>query len=358
MAKCIYRKVTLNSNKPEDDDTTSVEHIIPWSIGGSNGLQTLDVSRRANNDLGSEVDAPFANTLPIAIKRHELQLRSQNGQITPIVWRGQSPEGFRGMMTIQSDGTVDVRLDPSVNRPKGGQHGPTIVSGPRERLTPILEGMLRGMKKRGEQAYSQEGKLIESLADFLSASEQTLVDRLNFNIEYFNHESWTRGILKIVLSAGHNILGPEWTFGPDADSIRGMVMNPRENWREPFPRGFIAGEWDRALRLALGKTADVRDAFQHTVAVLPANQEGNGFIAVSLFGGNGVPESVVHVGKLPSRIVQTLKEDNHDTVMGYRVDPRTRTTIPITFGEMGRRIATQGPTNNKAMRVYRNRTLR
>ena len=88
--RCIYRGVALNNNRIEDSDTASVEHIIPWAIGGSNSVTTSDVSKLANNDLGSKVDAPFASTLPIALKRHQLELKSQGGNIPPIIWRAKA----------------------------------------------------------------------------------------------------------------------------------------------------------------------------------------------------------------------------------------------------------------------------
>jgi hypothetical protein len=362
MTQCIYRKVTLNSNKPDDDDTASAEHIIPWALGGSNGLVTPDASKAANNDLGSDVDARFADTLPLAIKRHQLQLKSQNGNIAPIVWRGESPEGFVGNVIISPDGTMDVALEPSVERPEKGQSGPMTVSGPRERIEPILDGMLKGMRKRKEQAYTESGKLLKSLDDFWNESEQTLIDQLRVRVEYFNYEAWTRGILKIALAAGHKLLGPDWTFGPTAEVLRDIVMNPQQSWPKTSPRGYIAGKWDRSLRLALGKTAAVRDSNQHTVAVLPATEQGEGvegIIAISLFGGNGVPEAVIRAGKLPQVMVDALNRmDNQDTIMGYRVDPLTRVTVPILFGQIDRRVAAQGPTNKRSMRLYQDRSLR
>jgi hypothetical protein len=357
VAKCIYREIPLNSNVPADSNTASTEHIIPWALGGSNGLVTPDVSKEANNDLGSDVDAQFADTLPLAIKRHNLQIKSQKGNIPPIVWTGLSPEGVAGTLTIHADGRVDLDLATDVERPEKGEPGPVSVSGPRDRIEPILAGMLKGMKKRKHSAYSQNGKLLESLDDFLTASEQTLVNQLRLSIEYFNQEAWIRGLLKIALAAGHKILESDWTFGPDAGVIRQIVMNPRSNW-PASPRGFIAGEWDRSLRLALGKTAAVRASNQHSIAVLPADQHGTGIMAISLFGGDGVPEAAIHIGKLPLAFSASLnRKDNGDTVIGYRVDPRTRNTKAITLAEVDKRIAQQGPTNKKTLRLYQDRSI-
>jgi hypothetical protein len=351
--RCIYRNVTLNHNEPPDGDTASVEHIIPWAIGGANGLVTADVSKLANNDLGSSVDAPFADTLPIAIKRHQLQLKSQKGNVTPIVWSGESPEGIRGTMTIHADGKVDVTFDLKVDRPAPGAPGPITVSGPRERIEPVLKGMLAGMKKRSQTIYSKDGKLLTSLDNLFSASEQFLIDELNLKIEYFNQEAWTRGILKIVLAAGHKLLGYGWTFGQTANLIREFVLKPRKDWPSEPLRGYIAGEWDRDIRLALGKSAQVHDQLIHTVAILPYDPSGEAVALISLFGGNGVPEALVRIGKLPQAMIDALNDQRHpEVVLGYHANPTTRQSESILFSEIDRRIAKHGPTNRKSLAMY------
>lgn len=359
LERCIYRGTTLIDTDPEDDNFASIEHIIPFAVGGSDGLVTSDASKFANNDLGSKVDAPFANTLPIAIKRHQLQLKSQGGNIPPIVWRGESPEGIRGKMTINPDGTVKVDFDLKVDRLSPGEQGRFTVAGPEGRIEPVLKGLLEGMKKRKQKVYSKDGALLASLDDFLGASDQILLNQLNMKIEYFNQESWTRGILKIVLSIGHKILGREWTFGQTGELIRKYVLNPRESWPAEQPRGYIAGEWDRSLRLALGKTAAVRDELQHTIGILPYEPSGNAAALISLFGGNGVPEAVVMIGRIPPAILQALKQSNYDVILGYRVNPRTRKASPIRFGDIERQIAKYGPTSRKALGgFYQNLNLR
>ncbi|MDA9416432.1 hypothetical protein XH81_16470 [Bradyrhizobium sp. CCBAU 25360] len=243
---------------------------------------------------------------------------------------------------------MDIVLDTAVQRPENGEVGPVSVAGSREKVEAILQGMLAGMKKRNQIAYGQDGNLLDSLDAMMSASEQTFVDSLRMTVEYFNQEAWTRGILKIALAAGHKLLGSDWTFGPDAAIFRQIVMNSRANWPKSSPRGFIAGELDRSVRLALGKTATVRDKYQHTVAVMPMSDGRRGAIAVSLFGGNGVPEAMFPIGDLPRSFVDALNSKAYrDTVMGYRVDPQTRITVPITFGEIDRRVTARGPSNSR-----------
>ena len=76
---CIYPpSVTLNRDVPPNDGSSTIEHIIPWAIGGSNSCTVDDASKEANNDLGSSVDAPFSNLLPIAIKRHLIGIEGQS----------------------------------------------------------------------------------------------------------------------------------------------------------------------------------------------------------------------------------------------------------------------------------------
>lgn len=340
MTKCIYRGIDLNKDCPDNDNTATVEHIIPWALGGSNGFVTCDVSKKANNDLGSQVDAQFANTLPIAMKRHQLQLKSQNGNIPPIIWRGTAPDGHAAVVTIHADKKFEVDFLPKVTRHHDvSEPGPMSISGSRERVMPILEGVLKGMKKRGHSAYSEDGLLLSSLDDFLKSSTSTLVDEVSLSIEYFNQEIWTRGILKIALAAGHKILGYDWTAGAP-------------------PRGFIAGELSRGLRLAVGKTAKTASSHQHIVSVLPADHRGAGILVVSLFGGV-VPEALIAIGSLPESFCSKLNSENNlEALMGYRIDPITRATTPILFAEIDRRIATQGPTNKRTRAIGQDRRLR
>jgi 5-methylcytosine-specific restriction endonuclease McrA len=41
---------------------SSIEHIVPYGLGGSDSL-TITTCERSNNDLGSDVDAPFYGLL-------------------------------------------------------------------------------------------------------------------------------------------------------------------------------------------------------------------------------------------------------------------------------------------------------
>jgi len=341
VAKCIYwPTVTLNSDKPENDGTATLEHIIPFAVGGSDSLSTMDVCKKANNDLGSEVDAPFCNLLPIAIKRHELQIPGQSGKIPDIVWNAISDRGARGRVTIHPDRSVDFELLPDVDTRAGN----IVVRGGADRVKSIIEGLLRGAEKRGETLHSTDGAILTSLDDCLQVAEVEIVDKVRCSVQYFDHEAWVRGLMKIALGAGHVLLGPEWTFSSDGDLIRQYVVNPRANWPKRQPRGYIYGEWPRSLRIPLGKTKEVRDNMYHTVAIPPLPDGKELYIAISLFGGVGVPEAFFSIGRRAGRLTVQGELLPAHLPIGFRVNPRNRNVEIITFGDADARVARMGPS--------------
>lgn len=347
MPQCIYRpEITLNHDDPANDSTASLEHFIPWAAGGSGGFSTRQVSKKANNDLGSSVDAPFSNLLPIAIKRHQFRIKSQGGNIEPIIWEATAENGAAATVTIDADFNVEFRIRPDVQKNLAGQV--ISVAGAKDQVVPILKGLLGGWRKRNETAYDKNGKVLKSLEDCLTVSDIELLDKFRCRVQFFNPEIWGREIMKIVLGLGHDLLGPSWTFGPNGNLIRQFLHNAQANWPTDQPRGFIAGEWGRGFRVALGKTAKVRDTYQHTVAILPYNEEGDVIALVSLFGGNGVPESAVTIGRVPELFDRISGVNASDVKLGYRIDPITRATTPITFGEIDKNNKRNGPTSRRS----------
>ena len=342
MTKCIYRpSVALNSDKPENDSTASLEHIIPFAIGGSNSLATMDACKKANNDLGSEVDAPFCNILPIAIKRHELAIVGQSGNIPDIVWSATSESGARARVTIHPDMSLDFEMSPTVDTKTEN----IFVSGTADRVKPIIEGILRGAKKRGETLHSTAGTVLSSLDDCLQVAEVEIVDKVRCSVQYFDHEAWVRGLMKIALGVGHVLLGPEWTFSSDGELIRGYAVNKKEAWPKKRPRGYVYGEWPRSLRVPFGKTKDVRDAMYHTVAISPQPDGEELYVAISLFGGLGVPEAFFSIGRKSGFLKVQGELMAAHLPIGFRVNPRDRKVETITIRDADARVARLGPSN-------------
>lgn len=63
-----------------ENNTWSIEHIIPLSLGNSQ-LKTHDVCADCNNKLGQYVDSYFVDNMLIAMKRKELGLKGESGKI-------------------------------------------------------------------------------------------------------------------------------------------------------------------------------------------------------------------------------------------------------------------------------------
>ena len=56
----------------------SIEHVVPYGLGGTDSL-TIFTCDKSNNDLGSEVDAPFMESFAVRAKRFFLGLESNKG---------------------------------------------------------------------------------------------------------------------------------------------------------------------------------------------------------------------------------------------------------------------------------------
>ncbi len=163
MARCIYSWLELNEDEPPNDATRSKEHIIPWAIGGSDGLATNDVSKKWNNDFGSKIDEPFADALPIAIKRHELRIKGQSGNIPPIEWQLRSDQtNDTATMAITVDGGVTFTFEPIVVTEHHPAYTRRLVEGSVEKVKRIFDGMLRSAKAKSQTIYNPNGDVIAS----------------------------------------------------------------------------------------------------------------------------------------------------------------------------------------------------
>lgn len=297
MTQCIYCRSELNDNDPQDDMTRSKEHIVPFALGGSDALSTLDVSKKYNNDFGRDIDAKFINLLPLSIKRHMLHLVGQSGKIPPIVWRAQSLDNNApSTITIHADGKVDCTFDITKQRIEKSTHDLFSVSGSADKVNSILSGMLSKYTKQDRKIYSVSGEEIKTMDDFSKHYKVEESSNFGASIQAFDFDVWTRGIFKIILGLGHFLLGPEWTFSSDGgDRFRTVLATDRQHWPVHSMRGFTTGELPREIVHVLGITPTVRDQSMHTLAILPYARKT--VAVVSLFGGKDVPEalSLIHI---------------------------------------------------------------
>jgi hypothetical protein len=88
------------------------------------------------------------------------------------------------------------------------------------------------------------------------------------------------------------------------------------------------------FRRASGSPESV-DNYEHVVAVLPADNDRQLMMVISLFGARSVPQAIFGIGPP----VGTLRVAGDDTLparllLGWRIRPSTRTAVPITAEEM------------------------
>lgn len=339
--RCVYRHIFLNNNKPEDDDTATIEHIVQWSIGGSDSVTIDNVSKRANSDLGTNVDAPFADLLPLAIKRFQLKIKNQKGVVRPIVWDVKNKNGVRNRLVVNPDYTTKFELPLEVTKEEDGDV--SRFSGDRSVIEAKLKEMIPKLMKKGK-AVTFEGVAVSNAQEIINRLKGDEFNEFGGSLVAFNHEIWCRGILKIVYGLVCKLVGPDWAFDKSAELYRGYINNNRDQWPTRPIRGTVAGEWPRAIRVALGKTAEVRARQMHTIALLPHNGGDRIFAAISLFGGDNVPEALIEV---PG--VKMLETQPPDFIMGYRIDPTTRKANEITIKEIDRNAAVFGPSNKRSL---------
>ncbi len=340
--RCIYRtSVRLNRDKPPNDDTASVEHIVPWAVGGSNGCTTSDASKKGNNDLGSSVDAPFSNLLPIAAKRHLLGIEGISGDIPPIEFHATATTtGTPARIFLHADGKVEYKVDPEVEPPKPASNGEGSVrriNGTPGQVAAILDGMLKKAKRRGDRLHTHSGRPILTVDDIKEEVEVEYLDSFKARVTAFDQVVWTRGIMKIVLGLGHKVLGPEWTFGPNGDLIRSYLSDDPATWESKGVRGRIVHRLDRTLEHVLGITPVSKDRYTHTIAVLPAVRDLGMTAVVQLFGGKGVPAALVGIGPPVAALRPHRGMLNRWQQMGFHIHPQTRQTTPILCEDIDRK---------------------
>ena len=329
MGKCIYSWVELNQNDPPDDNSESKEHIVPWAIGGSDGLTTQDASKKWNNDFGSSIDKPFADALPIAIARHQLKITGHSGKIPPIVWELRSSEtGNIGKVVIDVEGSVSVTFDPVVVTEDRPTHQNRLVAGSTDKVKRIFDGMLESAKRKGWTICNPRGDVLDSWDSALQSAEVEVSKNFNGQIVAIDWAAWNRGMFKMALGLCHLVLGPDWTFSNDSDRFRAILVNDRKDW--PSLKGINSPQMPDVERF-LGKSTTVVERRQHALLVLPGRTP---VAVISLFGGT-VPEFAISTGDVLGRYGLIENMPAHQ-IVGFRVDPVTRETTELHVADLGR----------------------
>ncbi len=212
---CIY------SGKDAPFASRTLEHIVPYSLGGTGEFGTRDVSSKANNDIGSFVDARLINHPFITIERWRLQLKGHSGTVPGIEMSGTIDIDGRRVKAdyvINPDGTVHLETYPIVE-----QQGETLsfrVACDPAKLPTILENIAKKPVKNGLTASRRDVKIE------ITPVKEMILANPSLNIEkQFNIFDMFPGFIKMALGTGHLVFGETWSRGAEASMLRDVIRD-------------------------------------------------------------------------------------------------------------------------------------
>lgn len=224
---CIYTGLMMPESERSD------EHIIPFSLGGTNKFVTRDVSKRANNQVGTLADGSLINNFFMAHERWERGIASEDGHVPGIEFRGSVEiEGrqVRSTFVINADRVAEIRMAPDVSSDWANLKF-LIACDPKD-----FKRIARDIERRG-RSKGFDFKLLDH------AGEQRSVEIPQPSLEAgfsFDMTSLCRGFVKIALGAGHWVLGNSWSTSIHADGLRAVLNAPGDvDWGKHAIHGSI-----------------------------------------------------------------------------------------------------------------------
>lgn len=332
MNKCIYTYAPLNSNTPQDDLTETLEHIVPYALGGSNSFSLKNCSKKENNELGKRVDAPFLALLIVGMLRHKYGIQSYSKTVPDIRLPATCVELNKPCSVIFEYGG-EVKIDFGIDVGGGLDEGRFSISGGEDRVKQVFEGVLKKAMKRGMEVKSQALTPLKTFSDALAVSSIEKGISYNINLD-LNRENfyipWTRAILKMCLGLGAKCLGEGWEFSQSSDRFRRALIDGTDIDDSLGIRG------DTMCRLPPEISNLIAcESGKHTLAVLP--HEKNMIAVISLFGGETF-DAIVDLGSEQCSV--NVSNDNipRDWVCCYQIDPISRTVRTRTISEVQARM--------------------
>jgi hypothetical protein len=284
----------------DHDDATvvkSVEHVIPFGLGGSDAL-TMFTCDTANNNLGSSVDAPFMDFFPIQAKRFFLGLESTKGN-APVLDLGgkgwidgkETPISYR--ITAESKELKVAK--PSVVKTLGenGQEN-WQVSGDPAKVMEILKGKVRKQMAAGKTVTLEDGTLLtlDNIDQIFAARTTTTINPSVLKTLHYNHLISIRFFSKVALAMGHLYLGERFSRSAHADALRRNMNAETMDAVTQVGRVWPQTEHVEHLLQWCARPAS------HTVAIMDGDTP---MLLVSLFGeiGGMIPLAPLPTDRLP-----------------------------------------------------------
>jgi hypothetical protein len=294
--RCIYSELKLDDANPELRQ--SLEHIVPLSLGGSNGLTINDVSVGANNKAGNEVDDPVASSLPFLIMRHRYGLAGNRGTVPNIKFKGEFQGSQLGSARLEIDTAGQLSFALDQDKRINGSVVEILSSEPQVRK--ILSGYLKSARANGKVLTTPFGRITDEEDIEVAIAVANRVSGENFRVpvqidlEAF-HRNLVRFMIKISLGLGHRVLGREWSYGAPGMFLR-QGLFPKKGASLPSIRGTTSADFDDRTKEILGIRPD-----RHILTVMPCGKKTTAIIA--LFGGElGI--GVVNLGYDARRLIR------------------------------------------------------
>ena len=255
---CPYRGIRV----PSEGGTA--EHVVPRALGGSDEF-SVTVERKANNDLGSEVDAPMIDFY--SERRIKFDLRGHKRR-EPAFSSDVLVEGRPATWEMGPD-SGGVRLKTVVTKtPMPNGTIQVSISGDPEKVRRIAAAIQR--------SHEAKGKLVAPFVETATVLEQPQVTGT------FRCDTLALGRFqsKLALGLGHWLWGEEWSSGAGASALR------RSLWSRTIEELDANAQNDAAISPAdLGLRAQENE---HLFVAVPAPDRNGGMaFALFLFGQVG-----------------------------------------------------------------------
>lgn len=205
------------------------EHVFPLAVGGT--LRTDRVCEACNSYLGSKVDAPLVNHLPIAHWRHKLGLAGNSGKVPDVV-----ALLFANPVTLVTDPTM--RLAARVNPRTGRLEARLLHSvsenrlgdGTVERRVSVdandveqIKRVVQAERKRAGKPPFPPDQLAAELENLRRSARRIDEPEVHGQIAV-NFAAPRPGFVKIAYELAHRWLGESYLDDPTAPLLREVVL--------------------------------------------------------------------------------------------------------------------------------------
>lgn len=320
MERCIYCQKTLVARAEAIEHLNpSLEHIIPYALGGSDDLATRDACVGCNGNLGRTVDSACINQPLIVMIRHRFGIKGQSGTIPDLVLPAHSTDGNEpATMTMQHGQPATFKHKPIILRQEESYGEQILVAGNDDDVVKIVSGIANKARKSGNRVVDPTtGAELDIPRSVAAAATEVFNEyQTGFAVD---DAAFHRAIIKIAFGFAHLIFGWRWTGGPCARKFRALARGAGTR----ADLDTIIDGVDPNIRSILPMGAAGAD--DHFVAFMPAGSEAR--IIVSLFGHVLLTAGVkVDIDRLT--LEEALAERNR--VMAI-VDHQSRRTTWVSF---------------------------